>query len=99
MTYAYDPTSALIGLFGILIFAVIILFIFKRIFPISEIYRKEIADMYIVAKIKNLAKKEGLDLDKEYCYFEKMLSKSSSKTIDRKIEEELMDKLNEKGAK
>jgi len=66
----------------------------------SKQYRKEIMDMYVASKTKDLANKEGLDLVKEYESFKKWLRKkrleTSTKELDDFIEDDLKEKLSEK---
>jgi len=67
----------------------------------SKHYRKEMMDMYVVAKTKQLAAKEGLDLIKETESFKKWLKKQKLDDSDRSfelddvIEESLKEKIAE----
>jgi len=69
----------------------------------SKQYRKEIIDMYVASKTKQLAKDEGLDLVLEYESFKKWLKKKKLECthaeLDEVIEAELMEKVQEPKAK
>lgn len=61
----------------------------------TKIYRKEIADMYVAAKIKQMATKDNLDLVVEYELYKKWNKKKEMKykELDDIVESELMEKV------
>jgi hypothetical protein len=61
----------------------------------SKQYRELMADMYVVGKIKDIAKKEGLDLVKELGEYSKIIKreKLDRKGLDDAIEAELKEKI------
>lgn len=63
----------------------------------SKFYRQSLADMYVVGKIKQIAKKDGIDLDKEFLAFAKVTKnkKIDFESLDYTIERELQEKLSE----
>ena len=63
----------------------------------SYIYRKKMVDIYVIAKIKKVAKAEGIDIDNELLEYHKY--NSEVKELDDKIEEELTNQLEEKPQK
>lgn len=62
----------------------------------TERYRKYLMDLYVSGRIKQLAKKDGVELDKEakdFKYYLKFAEKYKSKDLDDRIESELMQKV------
>ena len=57
-------------------------------------YRKTLVDMYVVAKMKEVAKKENINLSKELKSYKKAVR--GKKDLDEKIEQELIEKVEEK---
>ncbi len=71
----------------------------------TRTYRKAMTDTYVTAKIKKLAKKDDIDLNKElkeniegYAYFNKVLN-CRKKDLDDVIELDLSDKIEEETKK
>ena len=64
----------------------------------SRDYRKTLADLYVAAKIRFLAKEDGLDLNEENENLKKWNKKRRMETqqLDVTIEEELQDRITEK---
>ena len=67
----------------------------------SKQYRREVSDMYVSAKIKSLAKADGLELIEEYESFKKWVKKQRliNSDLDEVVEAELMEQVSEKKAK
>jgi len=65
----------------------------------SKDYRKYLTDMYVAAKIRLLAKNDGLDIEKEQEDFKiwnkKQKVKSSEYNLDDAVEEDLIEKIEE----
>jgi hypothetical protein len=86
------------GLVAIMILLVLILGL-SLIFSSSRTYRyrKQLVDLYVVGIIRQLAKKEGIDLEEEYKLFirDKKEKELYDKDLDRVIEiekaEEIID--------
>lgn len=58
-------------------------------------YRKLLTNLYVTAKIKEIANKDGVDLAKELKEYKELFSKGKG-NIDDAIEDKLSDKLSEK---
>lgn len=91
--------TAFVGL-GILIFTVVISFILVEIFhkSRSKIYREYLTNLYVAARIRQLAVRDKIDLneeDRNFCKYHKMSEKERMKDLDMAIEQELMDKIAE----
>lgn len=69
----------------------------SAIVPKSLSYRKDLANLYVAAKIKQIAKKEGIDLNLELLEFRKALKQEKLKMedLDTAIEEELKEEISE----
>jgi esterase/lipase len=67
----------------------------------TQDYRKELTDMYVAGRIRQLAEKDKINLDVEYEAFKKWrkLRKRERLDIDQFIEEELKEKLEEQEVK
>lgn len=83
-------------------FAVLlVLFIFAfavidRISPSkSKQYRQDLSNMYVVGKIKQIAKKDGLNLNEEFLEFAKATKnkKIDFEALDVTVERELQEKI------
>ena len=63
----------------------------------SRRYRKLITDLYVAGKIKQISKKEGIDLAQEMKDFRSVVKKWRMETqpLDNTIEEELQEKVTE----
>ncbi len=63
----------------------------------SKTYRQTLADMYIVGKIKQIAKADGLDLNVEFLEFSKVMKnkKVDMEALDKTVERELQEKIAE----
>ncbi len=80
---------------AVIVVAVMYMFFMRITFgPKSYRYRKLLTDMYIAGKVKEKARKEGINLSKETNEFKKMLS--GKKDLDDQIEENLITELQEK---
>lgn len=88
---------------GVLIFSILVgLIIFMVGFELfiprkSQEYRKTLMDMYVAAKIKVLAKEDGLDIAEEFESFKKWKKKQNlgDKDLDNVIEGELKERVAE----
>ncbi len=60
----------------------------------SHRYRKRLVDLYVVAKIKEVAKEENINLDEEYKKFIKLCR--GRPDLDDRIESKLTDQLDKK---
>ena len=91
--------------FGVLILMVALTCIIVELLQYrkSQKYRKEITDMYVAAKTRELAKDDKLDLEKEAETFKAWAKKKRLREreydLDNTIEEELKEKIEEKKAK
>ena len=72
----------------------------------SKLYRQDLSNMYVAGKIKQIAKKEGLDLNVEFAEFAKITKNKKidyealDNTVERELQEELSgDKGKTKGKK
>ncbi len=84
--------QAIQSLVSLGVIALVFAFIYRYIFGSRTcIYKKNITDLYIIAKIKKLAKKEDIDLEEEEAKFLK--SNSEKKDLDTQIEDQLVDQL------
>lgn len=63
----------------------------------SQKYRKYLTDMYVAAKVRDLSKEDGLDLDIEQINFKRYARKLSNeeKDLDKTIEEDLKERVGE----
>jgi biopolymer transport protein ExbB/TolQ len=61
-------------------------------------YRRELTNLYVAGKIRNIAKDDKVDLVVEYESFKKWLEKQrlEGKGLDHTAEEELKEKISEK---
>ena len=78
----------------ILIFITLV-FLFGGFQSRTRRYRKQLVDLYVVGKVKNLASKDGIDLEEEYSDFRKFYKKSraENKSLDDTIELEMQDEI------
>jgi len=96
-----DVGSALVGA-GIFIFVVVLAMIMIRNRQGSHFYRKYLANLYVAARIRELAKKDNLDLiseEKNFLKYDSSNKKSRLRDLDEKIEAELMDRVEESNKK
>ncbi len=63
----------------------------------SKLYRQDLSNMYVAGKIKQIAKKDGIDLDKEFLEFAKVTKnkKIDYEALDSTIERKLQEKISE----
>ena len=61
----------------------------------SKVYRQDLSNMYVAGKIKQIAKKEGLDLNEEFLEFAKVTKnkKIDMQALDVTVERELQEKI------
>ena len=83
--------SLIVALAIILIMVGVFLYVIGLVFPRSERYRRLISDLYITAKIKQIADKEDVSIDSELKLISKMGSRG--RTFDKVLEEKLNEKL------
>jgi len=64
-------------------------------------YREQISDLYVAGRIRQLADKDKIDLDKEYIHYKKWISKRvvAEKMLDNAIEHQLKNRLMEESMK
>lgn len=93
-----DPIiiTTLITWTSILLLVVIVYAIFAP--AKSKLYRQDLSNMYVVGKIKQIAKKEGLDLNVEFTEFAKITKNKriDFEALDVTVERELQEKLTDK---
>ena len=99
MTVEYPIFADLgIGLF-FMILAIIFLVGALEYLPLrrTQKYRKELTDLYVAGKIKQLAEKDGINLEAQYELFKKWqrLRKREDKELDNAIEEDIKEKIGE----
>ncbi len=88
----------LIEFLVIMFILVAVLFGLERIAPSkSKQYRESLSDMYVAGKIKQIAKKDGLDLNAEFLDFAKVMKdkRINYESLDATVERELQEKLTE----
>ncbi len=91
MEYLYGLSVVLLAC---LFYGAIAYVFFRLMFGSSSFrYRKHLTNLYVAAKVKEIAKKDGIDLIEENKEFKKMFS--FKKDIDDKIEEEIVGKIEE----
>jgi len=78
---------------GVLLASFLTLIISRK----SQDYRKTLMDMYVAAKIKFLAKTDGLDIAEEFESFKKWTKKQniSNGDLDNVIENEIKEQISE----
>lgn len=61
----------------------------------SRIYREQLADMYVVGKIKKFADEDGIDINQELVDFAKSMKmrKIDVEALDKTIERELQERV------
>lgn len=103
--------NELIGLGDVIIAAGVVFAIFAFVAIIekstrtreSKNYRRFLSDMFVSAKIRELAKDESLNLEQEEESFKKYMKKEKRKTenynIDDAVEEDLIDKVGKETVK
>ena len=98
---AGEEYAGFIGLLAIALTGLLVFLFLSIIFHVrrSKRYRQEVADMFVAAKTKQLAKKEDLDLIEEYESFKKWCKKErlsySNYGLDDYIEQDLIEKIEE----
>lgn len=88
--------QALVSMLTICIGALILVYLFGKIFTKSRTYRKLMADMYVVGKTKQIAEKDNIDLVdelKEFAKFMKQKDIDCGEELDTTIEKELQAKI------
>ena len=102
----YDIGSAMVAqtLIGGLVLIVALLLVLAIFSPRrTKKYRRELADMYVAAKIRQIASKEDIDLGLEHQSYKIWVKKKSMEEgyygFDDVVEEELKEKLLEEEVK
>jgi len=98
MTSYYTGTDPLGFLLGIFVIVIIIGLAAVVLLPTkARRYRRELADLYVAAKIKEVAAKENINIPAEYENFKLWCKKGRMEdfTLDSVIAEELKDKVTE----
>ena len=104
MYYAYNPGTVFVGI-GIMILFIAVALAISRLVDNSSVrtrkYRKEMVDMYVVGKTKQIAKKEGIDLLQEFKEFTKINKQKNvdHDALDLTIEKELQEKIQKESEK
>ena len=89
----YDALSPLYGIITVLFIVLILALVCQP--RKSKQYRKMLTDMFVVGKIKQLAKEEDIDLLTELKEFAKFMKerKIDEESLDSTIERELQEKI------
>lgn len=90
----YGPYE--VAMVGYLFFFVVISIVVLSFSPgKTRRYRRELVDLYVSGKIRQLAEKEKIDLEEEYKIFRKYSKKRKAETqsLDNTIEMEMQDKI------
>jgi len=94
---AYESGSLLIGLGGFVLFAGIT-FILLELFSSSRTqkYRENLTDIYVAGRVRQLAEKDKIDLQKEAvnCKHYLRYLDSKEKNLDQVIEQDLKERAN-----
>lgn len=96
-----DMIPGLLKAIGLLILVGFLIYYFMKIlnfaFPKSLEYRKNLVNLYVAGKIKQMAKKDSIDLDVEALEFRKyeLEQKLKLKDLDSAIEEKLKEEVME----
>ncbi len=101
--YSYDNAvtaiTSLVNVFILLIvlvaLAAFVVWMFGMIHPKSKRYRELLSDMYVAGKVKQIAKKDDIDLVKELKDYTSFIKKTNLnlKEISKVVEEELNEKI------
>lgn len=64
-------------------------------------YRRSLTDLYVAGKVRQIAKKDGIDIAEEYEVFKKYMKKHriEDQSLDNTIEEDLQERITEKDKK
>ena len=94
----YNALSPLYPFMFFVGMALCITLIYNLFYSRSKAYRQDLSNMYVAGKIKQIAKKEGLDLNKEFAEFAKITKNKriDYEALDNTVERELQEKLSEK---
>jgi len=93
--------AGMLVLYPLMLFAGVSLFVLTlgTIFgpSTSKIYRQDLSNMYVAGKIKQIAKKDGINLNEEFLDFSKVMKnkKINLEALDNTVERELQEKLSE----
>jgi hypothetical protein len=83
--------------FGFLVLWIVAIILFYRVLKPtrSRKYRRELTNLYVAARIKQVAKEDNIDLSEEYEAFKKWCKQKimEEKPLDDTIELELQDKI------
>ena len=99
--YNYADAAFIKGIFILSLFVIVVMAVMWVFTPSkTRSYRKTLADLYVSAKIRSLALRDKLDLDKEFekC---KLWEKGNRRQreeyrLDNAVEEELKEEINKK---
>jgi len=75
---------------------IVVVFLMVSLIPSkTKKYRREITDMYVAGRIRQLAKKDSIDLEEEYKVFKQYYKKHRIETqaLDNTIEETLQNEI------
>ncbi len=98
MTEIIYMQSALPALIALFIFIAFLGFVSCILEPRkTKKYRQDLSNLYVAAKIREVAGKENINISEEYESFKKWRKKDKMETqsLDTTIEEELQDKITE----
>jgi hypothetical protein len=87
--------QGLVGLVGVIVLLILGSVFIEKMFTKSRQYRKMMVDMFVVGKTKQIATKEGLDLQEELRDFAKFMKykEIDCESLDTTIERELQEKI------
>jgi hypothetical protein len=87
----------ILGMF--ILIPALVLFVLLMSSRKTKRYRKEIMDMYVSSKIKQLATEDGLNIEEEYKLYENWAKKQSltdsNKELDDVVEDNLKEEISE----
>lgn len=91
----YAIAQAGVGIVGLLVLMLVLLYLLGKIFTKSKEYRKLMADMFVVGKIKQIATEEKINLLEELKEFAKFMKNKAIdfEALDDTIERELQEKI------
>lgn len=93
MYYEYALNNSFWSFLALLVIVIMIAAIFQT--RKSKQYRREIADMYVVGKIKQIAEADKIDLQKEYESFKNWIKKSALRESKMELDDVIEYKMKE----
>ncbi len=67
----------------------------------SKVYRQDLSNMYVAGKVRQIAKKDGINLNEEFLEFARITKnkKIDLEALDTTVERELQEKISESNPK